>query len=377
MTEAWQAVVRSARVLFGAGSLASLGDEARGLGATRVLVITDPGIEEAGHVERACRTLRRAGTEVSVFDGVEENPDEGHVEAGVEAARRHDVDLLVGLGGGSAMDCAKGVNFLLTNGGRMEDYWGFNKATRPMLPSIGVPCTAGTGSEAQSYALIARQSDHRKMACGDEKVRFRSVLLDPELARTAPREVVATAGVDALAHAVESYTSTARNPYSQIFAAAAWRRLEGQLTAVLSGEADLRAWGEMLVGAHLAGTAIEASMLGAAHACANPLTARYGTTHGEAVGAMLPHVVRFNGEVVGGMYGELIGERTPRAGEELARRLDELLLTAGLHRRLRELGVERQALPGLARAAADQWTAGFNPRPVTERELLGLYEAAF
>jgi alcohol dehydrogenase len=375
--EPWRAVLRPARVIYGAGSLASLGDEARGLGAERVLVVTDPGIAAAGHVERARASFDAADLEVFVFDGVEENPGEEHVEAGTEVARERRVDLLVGLGGGSAMDCAKGINFLLTNGGRMQDYWGFGKASRPMLPSIGVPCTAGTGSEAQSYALIARRSDHRKMACGDEKARFRTVILDPELARTAPREVRATAGIDAVSHALESYVSTARNAFSQIFAAEAWRRLESRLTVVAAGDADLGDWGEMLLGAHLAGAAIETSMLGAAHACANPLTARFGTTHGEAVGVMLPHVVRFNAATVGSLYGELAGGGAATAGESVAARVAELLESTGLKRCLRDLGVERQALPELSRAAAEQWTARFNPRPVAEADLLGLYETAF
>src|SRR5262249_1030034 len=154
------------RVVFGPGSLARLGELARDLGGRRALLVTDPGLEAAGHPDRALHSLRAAGVETFVFDGVEENPTTRHVRAGLEAARKHKIDLLVAVGGGSSMDCAKGVNFLLTNGGEMADYKGFGKATRPMLPSIGVPTTAGTGSEAQSYALIADEKTHLKMACG-------------------------------------------------------------------------------------------------------------------------------------------------------------------------------------------------------------------
>ena len=152
----WETELGGYRLLFGVGAVERLGELAREIGGSRVLVVTDAGIGGAGHVARAVESLSNSGIEAVVFDGVEENPTTRHVEAGLTAAREHGADCLIGLGGGSAMDCAKGVNFLLTNGGRMEDYWGSGKATRPMLPSIGVPTTAGTGSEAQSYALICQ-----------------------------------------------------------------------------------------------------------------------------------------------------------------------------------------------------------------------------
>src|SRR5262249_46843259 len=142
------------RVVFGPGCLSRLGEFARDLGGRRVLLVTDPGLEAAGHPQRAVRYLRAARLEAFVFDEVRENPTTIQVEAGAAFARARAIDLIVAVGGGSAMDCAKGLNFLLTNGGRIADYLGFGKATRPMLPSIGVPTTAGTGSEAQSFALI-------------------------------------------------------------------------------------------------------------------------------------------------------------------------------------------------------------------------------
>ncbi|MEO1370557.1 MAG: iron-containing alcohol dehydrogenase, partial [Acidobacteriota bacterium] len=270
------------RVLFGAGTEEQLGDVAARLGR-RPLVVTDPGLVAAGHVERGVESLRRAGLEPAVFDGAAENPTTDDVARGVDAARRHDADLLVGLGGGSSMDCAKGINFIYTNGGRMEDYWGVGKATRPMLPSVGVPTTAGTGSEAQRFALISQADTHRKMACGDKKARFHAVILDPDMLETVPRDIAAVTGIDALSHAVESYVTRRRNAISQLFARESWRLIERSFEPSLEADgADARA--DMLLGAHFAGAAIEASMLGAAHSCANPLTARYGVVHGTAVG---------------------------------------------------------------------------------------------
>jgi len=371
----WSAEVGAVRVHFGAGALDLVGSLARELGASRVLLVTDPGVRAAGHAGRALAALEREGLAAAVFDDVEENPTSLHVEAGRRCAASFGPDLVVGLGGGSAMDCAKGINFVLTNGGRMEDYWGTGKASWSMLPSIGVPTTAGTGSEAQSYALISHPETHQKMACGDRKARFREVILDPQLAASAPRRVAATAGVDAVSHAVESFVTRRANPVSRLLAREAWRLLAGSLEAFLASPGDLAAAGDALLGAHLAGAAIEASMLGAAHACANPLTARFGIAHGAAVGLMLPHVVRFNGEVAA--IGERYGDLLVGAPGALARRLEELRAAAGLPARLRDCGVDAGSLPALAAEAARQWTAGCNPRPVDAASLRSLYEAAF
>ncbi len=376
--DTWSAPFGSSHLEFGAGSLERLGSLARGLDGHRILLVTDPGIRAAGHVDRAVASLRRERLEVIVFDGVEENPTTKHVEAGGRCARDAQVDLLVGLGGGSAMDCAKGINFVVTNGGPLEKYWGTNLATRPMMPSIGIPTTAGTGSESQSYALIEQAETRRKMACGDDKARFRAIILDPGLTTSLPRRIAAISGMDAISHAVESLVTTRRNPLSALFAREAWVLLAGHLEQVLQHPDDLQARGAMLLGAHLAGMAIECSMLGAAHACANPLTSRHGITHGSAVLLMLPHVVRFNGPATGVLYDELPGrDGDSHKHAPLVERLLALRAAAGLPERLRDCAVPRDALPGLAKEAAEEWTARFNPRPVEEPDLLELYEAAW
>jgi alcohol dehydrogenase len=377
-TKAWEAELGEQRLVFGPNSVDRLGELAREIGAARVLVVTDPGVREAGHVERGVSSLRAAGADPSVYDGVDENPTTRHVDEGVAAAREHGADCLVGLGGGSAMDCAKAVNFLLTNGGRMEDYWGSGKANQPMLASLGVPTTAGTGSEAQSYALICQDESRIKMACGDKKAMFRRVILDPVLASSVPRSVAGIAGIDAVSHAVESYVSTRRNPVSQMLAREAWRLLGSGYRRVLDAPLDIDAWGDMLLGAHLAGAAIEQSMLGAAHACANPLTARFPVPHGIAVGLMLPHVIRFNAGHVGALYEELRLAADPAAPPGLLEdRIRKMRAAAGLPGSLRDYEIPRGCLPELAVEAEQQWTAGFNPRPVTRVELLELYEAAY
>ena len=272
------------------------------------------------------------------------------------------------------MDCAKGANFLLTNGGKMQDYWGTNKATQPMLPSIGIPTTIGTGSDAQSFALIAQEDTHIKMACGDKKAQFGTVILDPLLTETLPRLVAAITGIDAIAHAIESFVSTRCNPMSQMFSLRAWQLLDTNFELALDAK-NSEARGKMLLGAYLAGVAIENSMLGAAHACANPLTARYGITHGIAVALMLPHVIRFNKTIVDEAYHELYPDGN------LADRIEALMQTGDLPNTLQDCPVQHHIkstdIATLAKEAAGQWTAQFNPRSLSIHDFMRLYEQIY
>lgn len=366
------------RAIFAPGALSRLGELAKELGGTRILLVTDPGLEQAGHPKRAEQYLREAGLTVDVFDRVRENPTNEHVEDGTQFARDRQVDLIVAVGGGSSMDCAKGINFLLTNGGRMVDYKGFGRATKPMLPSIGVPTTAGTGSEAQCYALITDERSHMKMACGDKKAAFRVAILDPELTVSQPRMVTCVTGIDAVAHALESFVCTKANPISKLYSLAAWKLLEPNLERVLHDPKNLEARGNMQVGSHFAGVAIENAMLGICHSCANPLTAHYGITHGTAIGILLPHVIRFNATHAEDAYREMAhAVGLPGGSSVLADRINMLLTATGLPNRLRNMGVSDTILPLLAYEASEQWTAKFNPRPVNELDLLEVYRAAW
>jgi len=357
------------RLICGPGSVSRIGEVARALEFTRTLLVTDRGLVEAGHAGRAQQALEAAGVVVFPFHDFAGNPDTRMIEVGRKFAAPLKIDSIVGLGGGSSMDCAKGVNFLLTNGGRMQDYWGYGKAARPMLPMIGVPTTTGTGSEAQSYALISDAETHVKMACGDPKAAFRTAILDAELAVSQPESVRGPAAYDALSHAVETFVSTRRTALSECFSRESWRLLNGAFESLIAAPSDIDNTGAMLLGAHLAGLAIESSMLGAAHACANPLTARYGTVHGAAIGLLLEAVVRWNSAVCAARYRELHAD--------LPSRLGDLAAAARLGRRLRDAAVPRDHLPSLAAEAARQWTGQFNPRPFDEKGALEVYECVY
>ncbi|MGJ8697061.1 MAG: iron-containing alcohol dehydrogenase [Verrucomicrobiaceae bacterium] len=343
-------------ILHGPGSLAELPAHVSG----RALIVTDGGIVAAGHVARAEALL----SEVVVYDRVHENPTESDVAACADFAREVKPDVIIGLGGGSSMDTAKGTLFLLSGGGRMSDYQGHGKAKGEMLPFIAIPTTAGTGSECQSYAVLSRDGSHEKMACGDVRALAKVVILDAELTESMPLKVARLTALDALSHALESAVCTKATPESREVSIAAFRKIEPVIEAVLRGEATTEQRGDMLQGAALAGQAIEASMLGAGHAMANPLTAHFGVVHGRAVLTMLPAVMRWNAEVVGDVYGGL---------------RDELISWVEHLREVAELApvrVEAEMIPVLAKEAMKQWTGQFNPRTLSEEDFVSVYRHA-
>ena len=370
------------RVVFGRGAADRIGHLARELGFQRTLFVTDPGLVAAGHAADVQRALEATTPSVVRFAEVAENPDSATVAAGASFAAPHEIDSIVALGGGSTLDSAKGINFLLTNGGEMPQYRGYGKVTAPLLPMIGMPTTAGTGSEAQSYAVIADAATRMKMACGDPSAAFRVAVLDPGLTLSAPQPITAAAGIDAIAHAVETAVTLKRTPLSDTCSHQAWRLLSEAYERVLLHPTDLDARSMMQLGAHFAGMAIEQSMLGAAHACANPLTARFSLAHGVALAILLPHVVRWNGEVATAGYAALLGSPRRRArdvdaAETLARRLEDFARVGGFPAKLSDAGVTKNALPELAELAAQQWTGSFNPRHFDAAGALEIYEASF
>ena len=380
------------RIVAGEGAIERLGALAKEIGACKALVVSDSGVVDAGLYEFGVRSLINSGIEVCGFHGLSENPTTAHVDAGLQVARTFGPDLVVGLGGGSSMDCAKGINFLYSCGGKISDYWGVGKAGKPMLPFIAVPTTAGTGSETQSFALISDAETHVKMACGDPHAAAAIAILDPLLTLTQPPKVTALTGIDALTHALETYVTTKRNAVSECFSREAWSLLSRGFPRVIEDGTDIAGRTQMQLGASFAGMAIEASMLGAAHALANPLTAFLGVPHGQAVGLMMPHVVRFNRSVVEHRYEELahilpnVVHNDDRSGAEIiAARFTDWLRMAGLASRLNDLeswdrnrdpSLIEEQLHSMSEMAGKQWTGTFNPRPALATDYLALYRLA-
>ncbi len=373
-------------IIFGNGTSNRVGKIAKKFGQ-HALLVTDSGLSSVGHPQKIQKILEAANLKVTLFDESIENPTESSVQACVQVAEKSEVDLIIGLGGGSSMDTAKGCNFILSNGGKMSDFWGVDKATRPMYPLIAIPTTAGTGSECQSFALISNDISHKKMACGDKKALPRVTLLDPELTLSQPNSVTACTGVDALSHALESMVTSKRNKKSHHHAQLAFQLIQEFLPLVLKDPTDLYNRGQVLLGASHAGAAIERSMLGAAHSMANPLTANRGIVHGVAVGIVLPEVVKFNKKDLGtnSIYAELarvsgiasMDCHDEEASGLLIEKIYSILKLAKIPSFLNELGFAPSDIPSLALDASEQWTANFNPRPVSRDDFENIYSNLF
>jgi alcohol dehydrogenase len=362
------------RIIFGAGTLREAGALARDCGQ-RALLVTGRDTRRAQTLLARLREHDVTAVTFSVF----REPDIQTVQLGVDTAKRQGCDHVIGFGGGSALDAGKAIAAMLTNEGELLDYLEVigraNALSRASAPFIAIPTTAGTGSECQSYALVSRDDSHEKMACGDPKVRARIAILDPELTETQPNSVAVQTGLDALAHALESAVCTRRNPISALYSEAAFRHISAALGRVIAGQAGPEERGRMQLGAALAGLAIENSMLGAAHATANPLTARHQVVHGSAVALMLPHVMRFNAQepAVRAIYDRYAGILAESGGTPpLIEWVAELVSQTAPPR----IEAAEMQMVSLAEEAGRQWTAQFNPRPLQQADYVALYRRA-
>ena len=359
------------RVVFGPGEASRLGEFARELGATRVLVVADHGIVKAGHAQDVVRSLKARRMEVSSFNDFQEGPTVEAVDLGHRSAKGANPDLIVAVGGGSTLDLAKALNVVLSCGGSIRDYFGYGNVPKPLLPMIAVPTTAGTGSEATSSTHIYDPEARARISCGDAKLAFRLAVLDPKLTLTQPDWLTAASGYDAISHAVETLASTRRNVLSESFSRQAWSLLNENFENVLRRPDDMEARAGMLVGSHFAGIAMENAALGVANACAQPLlanvltnvltnaTAGYKLTHGAAMALTLAPSLEWE-----------------EVHQDLAPRLRELASLAGLHLNLKDAGIPEEALPRLAEEAATQWSGKFSARHFDANAALEIYRSA-
>jgi alcohol dehydrogenase len=363
------------RIVFGRGTLEQVGPMARGYG-TQALLVTDPGLRRTGLVDQVVVALERAGTGVVVFDGVQPNPTIANVEAGLAAGAGRDIAVIVSVGGGSAHDCAKAISLVAANGGEVRDYEGFDRSPHRAVPLIAVNTTAGSGADVSRYAVITDPDRALKMIIADRHLTPRAAINDPLATVGMPRGVTVATGLDALTHAIEAIVSTSASDVSDLFAIRAVELAARDLPLVARDGADLEARDGMLLAATLAGLAINSASVGAVHALAHQLGARFDLPHGVCNGLLLPVVVEHNVGAAPERYAivaRALGVPGPRA---VARRLRSLGSRLGLPRGLAALGVDRAALPSLVDGALGDMCMTTNPRPMTGADVLALYERA-
>ncbi|UCO97950.1 iron-containing alcohol dehydrogenase [Metapseudomonas lalkuanensis] len=379
----------TAQILCESGSAARLAELCRERGAHRVLVVTDPGITRLGLLDDILLGFALEGISVAVYDQVQADPPEAVVLEAVELGKVLGAQLVVGFGGGSSMDVAKLVALLAHPDCQqgLADIYGVGNARGQRLPLLQVPTTAGTGSEVTPIAIVTT-GETTKMGVVSPLLLPDLALLDADLTLGLPAAVTAATGIDAMVHAIESYTSKLKkNPLSDLLAREALRLLAGNLDAVVRDGRNREARQAMLLGACLAGQAFANAPVAAVHALAYPLGGHFHIPHGLSNALVLPHVLRFNAEVAAPLYAELaplvLGSRLkPGSAAELT---DQLILElaafserSGLPTRLRDAGVPEGMLPRLASdAMLQQRLLVNNPREVSEAQALAIYQAAF
>ncbi|MCC7105298.1 MAG: iron-containing alcohol dehydrogenase [Chloroflexi bacterium] len=375
----------STRIFNGPGRVGLVGQLTRETGLTRVLLVTDPGVRAAGLVAPVETSLREAGVAVEVFDRVEPNPSVTSIEAGVARYGASQAAGLVALGGGSAIDAAKVIGIVVANGGQAADYEGADVGRLPSPPLVAIPTTAGTGSEVTFSAIISDPARRgKKMSISSRFNRPTVAIGDPELTLSLPPGPTAASGMDALTHAIESYTSRNAIPHTDANAIFAVRRIARCLpTAVTHGD-DLEARTSMLMASQLAGIAFATAGLGIVHALDHPLTAFYHIPHGVANAILLPYAMEFNHEHALERYAdvaEALG--VPRHGQsdralalEGAARVRELTEAAGIPTTLRAAGAADDEIELMAQEVMTSRVLPLNPRPLTFEDAVRLYERA-
>lgn len=373
------------KVAFGADVVDDLGIEVDQLGTERVLVVTDRVLRErtdvVARVERAL-----GGRLAGVYDGV--LPDSGVrlCEEGAALGREVGADVIVSVGGGSAIDTAKGVAILLREGGALADYEGFQNLVRPQTPHIAIPTTAGTGSEVTYVAVIKDEERRRKLLFGSQFLTPNVALLDPTLSLGLPPLLTAGTGMDAMSHAIEALHSQQREPVADALALHAIRLVREYLPRAVADGRDLLARGQMLIAANIAGAAFGNAQVGLVHAMAHTVGARWGVHHGTANALFLPHVMRFNMEECAETYADVaraLGIDTRRmgpeeAGEAAAAALGTLTGSLGLPVRLRDTAVPADDLEASAEATLFDGAIVYNGRTVTSpEEVLEVYRHAW
>ncbi|WP_439104431.1 iron-containing alcohol dehydrogenase [Celeribacter marinus] len=374
-------------VQFGVGCLAQIGTFAANTIGKRCLIVTDRGLVATGIVDQARAALRLCAISCDVFHQVEADPSEATVLSAVSQAQAHEYDSIIGLGGGSSLDVAKLVAFLAGTNAKISDIYGVGKAQGVRLPLILIPTTAGTGSEVTPIAIVTTSADE-KMGIVSPVLLPDIAVLDPSLTVGLPAHITAATGIDAMVHAIEAYASASsnNNPISRTLAREALRLIGGSLLRGVHHGDDLEARSQLMVGSMLAGQAFANSPVAAVHALAYPIGGRFKVPHGLSNALVLPHVLRFNAAIAPDDYIEMALSAFPdlidvpalKRADAFCDALAKLSAECGLPQRLRDVGIDKDSLPGMAHDAMNQSRLLVNnPRPVTEADALTIYEAAW
>jgi len=373
-------------ITFGAGSVQQLGQKLKNYGVQKILLVVDQGFAQKGPLAKVTEPLEKEGIKFAVFDRVEPEPRVETADECGSLAKKEKFDFIIGVGGGSAMDTAKAAAILATNEGRAKDYQGLNKVPRPGLPKGMIPTTAGTGSEVTFTAVFINEAEKKKAGINSPYLFPEIAVLDPELTLSLPPAVTAYTGMDALAHAIESFTSLQANFLSEMFSLEAVRKIMKNLRSAVENGQDLNARSEMLMGSLLAGIGLANAGVTAVHSLSYPLGGSFRVPHGVGNGLLLPAVMEYNALFSPGRFArlaeameiEIKGLSLAEAALRSVEGVKKLAQDIEVPLRLSDLGVPKSALPWMAEEALKVVRPlENNPRPISKEDALWIYESVF
>jgi alcohol dehydrogenase len=370
--------------LMGVGCANETGPQAKALGASTLLIVTDAGLAKLGVADKIKAQLEAVGLKAFVFDGAEPNPTDKNVAAGVEAYKKNKCDGIVSLGGGSAHDCGKGIGMVIGNGGNIRDYEGVNKTNKPMPPFLAINTTAGTASEMTRFCIITNTDTHVKMALVDWRCTPNVAINDPLLMVGMPPSLTAATGMDALTHAVEAYVSTIATPITDACALQAMKLIAKYLSPAVANGQNIEARDKMAYAEYLAGMAFNNASLGYVHAMAHQLGGFYNLPHGVCNAILLPQVCDFNVIACPERFADIavaLGENvktlsTLEAAEKGIAAIRKLAKSVGIPAGLAELGVKEADLKTMSLNAQKDACMLTNPRTATLDQVIGIYKAS-
>jgi len=370
--------------IMGAGAVAEVGKQAKIQGGSKALVVTDKPLMTTPIVEKVKGLLAASGIGAVIYDGAQPNPTVANVEEGIAFYKKEKCDVIIAVGGGSPIDCAKGIGLVISNGGSIKDYEGLDKSSKPMPPFIAVNTTAGTASEMTRFTIITDTDRHVKMAIVDWHVTPSVSINDPELMLSMPVALTAATGMDALTHAVEAYVSTSATPLTDAAALKAIELISQYLRPAVANGKNLEAREKMAYAEFLAGMAFNNASLGHVHAMAHQLGGFYDLPHGVCNAVLLPHVSRFNliacperfADIAAAMCENVEGMSAMEAADQALEAIQRLARDVSIPAGLKELGVKEEDLPMLAGNAMKDACGLTNPRKATKEELIRIYKHA-
>ncbi|NIQ97601.1 MAG: iron-containing alcohol dehydrogenase [Desulfuromonadales bacterium] len=371
-------------IIFGCGSLNQIGDSALRLGAAKAFVVSDDEVIKAGWVDAAIDYLKQAGLETEIFSDLTTNPKDNEVNKGLEKYLESGCDAIIAVGGGSPTDVAKAIAILATNGGKLSDYEGINKITRPLPPMVMVPTTAGAGSEVSQFTIIVDSQRKLKMSIISKSLVPDIAIVDPELLKTKDSELAAATGVDALTHGIESFVSLAATPLTDIHALNAVQLISKNLRQAVEDRNDIEANTNMAMASLSAGIAFSNAILGATHAMTHQVDGLLDHHHGETNASILPHVMEFNLDTVpvkfkaiAKVMGQHIdGLNLSEAATLSVDAVNELLSDIGLAKGLAEFGIKDEMIRTLSTNALNDACLITNPREATLQDIEAIFRKA-